>query len=84
MIGHFTEMMTAHSTHVGCAMSQMTDKSGWKKSYVACNYAAPNMVGRAIFVKGPAASECKSMNPDFSALCAVEEDIDPNTYDDAQ
>ena len=74
-------MMTAHSTHIGCGMSQYTDADGWRKTLVACNYAAPNMVGASIFVKGPAASECKATNPNFSALCAVGEDIDANKFD---
>ena len=74
-------MVTARSTHIGCAMSQYTDAEGWRRSLVACNYAAPNMVGASILVQGPAASQCKATNPKYTALCAVGEDIDPNQFD---
>ena len=83
MIGHFTAMVAAHSTHMGCGISRHTESGGWKKTLIACNYAAPNGVGRSIYVKGPAASKCKATNPKYTSLCAVGENIDPNAFDKA-
>ena len=81
MIGHFTAMVTAHSTHIGCGVSQYTNSAGWKINLIACTYAAPNMEGVSIYVKGSvAASSCKAKNPTYKALCAVGEKIDPNAF----
>ena len=75
-------MVTAHSTHLGCGISQWTSADGWKNILIACNYAAPNMKGSPIFVKGPvAASNCTEKNPTYKALCAVGENINPNAFD---
>ncbi|XP_050562580.1 venom allergen 5.02 [Spodoptera frugiperda] len=36
-IGHYTQMVWAETTYIGCAMSQ-TFKDGWNRFYVVCNY----------------------------------------------
>lgn len=74
-------MVTAHSTHLGCGISQWTAADGWKNILISCNYAAPNMMGSPIFVKGPAASNCTQKNPSLKALCAVGEKINANAFD---
>lgn len=74
-------MVTAHSTHIGCGVSRYTDSKGWRRTLIACNYAAPNMQDYSIFVKGPAASNCVAKNPLYTSLCAIGEAIDPNAFD---
>ena len=70
-------MVTARSTHVGCGISRYTDAAGWRRTLIACNYAAPNMQDRSIYVKGSvAASGCTAKNPLYPSLCALGEVID--------
>ena len=71
-------MVVDHSTHIGCGISRFTDSAGWKSTYIVCNYAATNMIGSSIYVKGPAASKCNAKNPKYTSLCAVGENIDAN------
>lgn len=79
-IGHFTMTVSDKSIQIGCAIARYTTRSdyNWKGSLVACNYAYNNMIGLPIYVSGPTASNCSTgVNPDFPALCSVDEPIIP-------
>lgn len=77
-IPHFLEMASDRVTHVGCAISQYTDSQG-KKSYMVCNYSFTIILSQQVYVSGPPASQCQSgSNPNYQALCSVNEMVDPN------
>lgn len=78
-IGHFTQVVTDSSGHVGCAICAYTLASStevWKVNLVACNYGFTNMVDRFVYKTGKPASGCTSgVNPEFKALCSINEKI---------
>lgn len=79
VIGHFTAMVIDRTTHIGCGISTYKT-SEWNNNYlVACNYAATNMQGCAVYKSGLKASAC-SGGPDkiYNGLCKISEKIDPN------
>lgn len=76
-IGHFTQVVSDRSGHVGCAISAFTSPSAsglWKVNLVACNYGFTNMDDWNVYQTGKTASGCTSgVNPEFKALCSVNE-----------
>lgn len=73
-IGHFTQFVGQDATVVGCAGSKYTDGEG-QQAILVCNYGFGNMQNTYIYAAGPAASKCKTgPNPDYPALCSVDED----------
>lgn len=65
--------MTAQSnTHVGCAAARYYD--GWNRFLFACNYATTNIIGRAMYVSGTTASQCKTGRSSvYPNLCSTNE-----------
>jgi hypothetical protein len=79
VIGHFTQIVNDLSNEVGCAIVQYTESDGWKSSLFVCDYARTNIKNLPIYVRGGAASKCSSgTNPDFKALCSINEVVNPN------
>lgn len=77
-IPHFLEMSADRVNQVGCAISQYTDEQG-KKSYMVCNYSFTIILGQQVYVSGAPTSQCQSgLNPNYGALCSVNESVDPN------
>lgn len=75
-IGHFTQIVTDRAIQVGCAIARYTEKE-WKTSLMTCNYAFTNMKGSNVYESGTAGTGCSSgTNPDFPALCSVNEPIE--------
>lgn len=75
VVGHFTQLVTDRATHVGCAISAYT-AGRWKTHLMTCNYAFSNFEGMKVYASGDSATECQSgNNPDFPALCSVDEQI---------
>lgn len=59
---------------VGCAGSKYTDAGG-QQAILVCNYGFGNMKNVYVYETGPTASKCKTgTNPDYPALCSVDED----------
>ena len=82
VIGHFTQIVNDLSNEVGCAVVQYTEIDGWKSSLFVCDYARTNIMNLPIYVSGDTASKCISgTNPDFEALCSINEVVDPNSTD---
>lgn len=74
-IGHFTLVVADKATEVGCAVARYTDTK-WKTSLFLCNYSFTNLNGWPVYENGTAASGCTTgVNPDFPALCSVDEPI---------
>lgn len=78
-IGHFTLLVADRAGHVGCAIASYTSVllgTPWRVSLVACNYGFTNMVDLNVYRTGKVASECATgVNPNFKALCSVNEKI---------
>ncbi|XP_026476747.1 venom allergen 5-like [Ctenocephalides felis] len=59
IIGHFTQLVWAKSTYVGCALA--TYKRGNLNSYLlACNYVNGNMLFESVYDAGKTCAECSS------------------------
>ncbi|KAJ8971424.1 hypothetical protein NQ317_018159 [Molorchus minor] len=73
--GHFTQVVWAATTEIGCGMSKSGDQKPLLSAtyYVACNYGVGgNMLGAKIYTRGPACSQCKNglkCNSDYPGLC---------------
>lgn len=77
-ITHFLQMATAQANEVGCAISQFTSSKG-KESYIACNYSFGIPLGFKLYESGRPASKCTTgSNPNYPALCSVDEPVNPN------
>nr|XP_023011527.1 venom allergen 5-like [Leptinotarsa decemlineata] len=74
-IGHYTQLVWAKSTHVGCARA----KKG-NNYYLACNYGiAGNLIGSPVYTKGTACSKCPSgtaCNTHYKGLCGKIDEAD--------
>lgn len=67
-IGHFLQMMQDKAVYVGCAISRYT--SGvWRTLLMCCNYSAPNMKTKPVYVSGVPASQCTSTDTKYTSLC---------------
>lgn len=76
-IGHFTQMAYDRATHVGCAFARYTNN--YKTGLFACNYSSGNIKGYKVYSCGLPATGCRfGKNPNYPALCSVNEPIDPN------
>lgn len=75
-IGHFTQIVKDDAYKVGCSIAKFSN-DGDRKTLLACNYAVSNIENWPIYEEGETASACKTgINPDFPALCSVEEVYD--------
>ncbi|XP_041456682.1 cubilin-like [Lytechinus variegatus] len=76
--GHYTQVVWAESTHVGCAITTCTtvQNLGWSPATIlVCNYGeGGNYVGQKPYVSGPPCSQCPSSHPICvnGKLCAAE------------
>ncbi|SPP72729.1 antigen 5 like allergen Cul n 1 [Drosophila guanche] len=79
--GHFVETVVDRNTHVGCAMMRFTNPK-YPFLYIyntACNYASVYAIGVPVYSAGEPASECRTgTNPQYPALCSVQEKYNPN------
>lgn len=70
-IGQFLSIMQDKSTAIGCAISRFTTQSnGYKTTYIVCNVAKNNLQNTPVYVAGPSASQCSSVDSTFPNLCA--------------
>eukprot|EP00057_Strongylocentrotus_purpuratus_P003498 XP_003726783.1 PREDICTED: hyphally-regulated protein [Strongylocentrotus purpuratus] len=76
--GHYTQIVWAESTRVGCAITTCTtiQNLGWSPATIlVCNYGeGGNYVGKKPYVSGPPCSQCPSNHPTCvdGKLCAAE------------
>lgn len=71
--GHFTQVVSDLAYKVGCSISKFTE-NGQRFALMACNYAVTNIRGVPIYEEGEPASGCESgINPNYPALCSVNE-----------
>lgn len=75
--GHFTALMWAKTTHLGCARALDRSSEYEFTMHLTCNYSPQgNVMRKPIFTKGPPCSKCPSntsCNKMFTSLCG---DID--------
>ncbi|KAL7743289.1 hypothetical protein ACLKA6_012458 [Drosophila palustris] len=68
-IGHFTAMAQQPNYALGCAAARYGNTF-----LLACNYATTNIIGRAVYVRGPTAAGCNTgVNVNYPGLCNVAE-----------
>lgn len=73
-VGHFTQVVKDDAYKVGCSIAKFSNDGGDLKTLLACNYAVSNIKNWPIYEEGETASACETgINPDFPALCSVEE-----------
>lgn len=61
-IGHYTQMVWAESTHVGCGISQKKE-NGWTTTLIVCNYAPTgNFLGQVPYYSNGAAGYLRCVN----------------------
>jgi hypothetical protein len=57
--GHYTQVVWAETTQVGCGFVRFKGTNGWYTNMVTCNYApGGNMGGSALYKRGNACSAC--------------------------
>lgn len=78
VIGHYTQMVNAKVTHIGCSMVTFFAQ-GFNQATFACNYAFGNFLRRYVYKAGDVAVDCKTgRDLTFPNLCTVDEDFDVN------
>lgn len=85
--GHFTALIWATTTHVGCARAVDRSKKNSLTVHMTCNYApSGNVIGKPMYTKGTGCSSCPSgasCNSKYTALCgeidtkAINENANP-------
>ncbi|XP_055595570.1 antigen 5 like allergen Cul n 1-like [Uranotaenia lowii] len=73
-IGHFTQMIRADTTEVGCALVRFQKHNNNLKFvhyYLVCNYSEGNVENKPIYKRGEPCSGCKlgCAGPKFRCLC---------------
>ncbi|CAG9855768.1 unnamed protein product [Phyllotreta striolata] len=73
-IGHFTQMIWAKTTHIGCAMAKsFNQQENVEEYYLTCNYAPQgNMIGKTVYERGTGCSKCpksRKCNLKYPGLC---------------
>lgn len=80
--GHFTALVWAETSHIGCASAIDRSDNNKYTLYLTCNYAkAGNMRGDKIYIKGGACTKCPSgvsCNSKYTALCGEIDNKDVN------
>ncbi|KAJ8929470.1 hypothetical protein NQ314_017850, partial [Rhamnusium bicolor] len=70
VVGHFTQLVWANTSHIGCALSKDTGYT-----YLACNYGdGGNIIELPVYKRGTPCSECESgtkCHPIYSGLCGA-------------
>ncbi|KAL1506271.1 hypothetical protein ABEB36_005663 [Hypothenemus hampei] len=76
VVGHYTQLIWADSTEIGCAMSYYTETISsriWHQIILVCNYGpGGNYLGRPVYATGKPASKCPeglTRNPFYRGLC---------------
>lgn len=71
--GHYTQVVWAETTQVGCGLVTYKDGS-WFKELIVCNYAkGGNMGGAEMYKQGAGASQCPagtSQDSQYTGLCS--------------
>lgn len=67
--GHFTQIVMANSSKIGCAIVNYFSDS-WKRTYLVCNYAQTNMISWPVYTTGKPCAGCKSgCSTSYPGLC---------------
>lgn len=70
-IGHFTQMIQDKAYAMGCSIVRNLNCY-----YIACNYAAGNIVKHLVYETGPVGKKCKKgINSKYPGLCKENEDF---------
>jgi len=68
-VGHYTAIVWAETTHVGCGYTMYQDGTWWKK-IVYCNYGpSGNVISQPLYIEGDAASQCPDGYTANDGLC---------------
>lgn len=86
--GHFTALMWAKTTHLGCARALDRPSTYEFTMHITCNYSPQgNVMRRPIYTKGPPCSQCPSdtsCNTKYTSLCGQVDETEvhagPNPY----
>ncbi|KAJ8936293.1 hypothetical protein NQ318_001486 [Aromia moschata] len=81
-VGHYTQLVWAESTEVGCAVSYYSTSSEnrtWYHVLFVCNYGpAGNYVGQPMYKVGKPCSKCPKglkQNKEYKGLCGTIRDV---------
>jgi len=71
--GHYTQLVWAESSEIGCGLTQFEDKR-WFATFIVCNYAkGGNLAGGNMYTIGEPCSNCPvgtTCDVDFPSLCS--------------
>lgn len=78
-IGHYTQMVWAETSRLGCGFV-LRESNGFKNySYLVCNYGiGGNLITAEVYQKGSPCSQCSGdskCHPEFSGLCSTEPSV---------
>lgn len=71
-IGHFTQVIWAETTHIGCGRTFSMSKNNFYSVYIYCNYGpSGNIVTKPVYKRGKPCSNCVKLkcNSKYSGLC---------------
>lgn len=78
--GHFTQLIWAESTHIGCARAYIISNATDMTTHLTCNYGpAGNYRTLPIYKKGPGCSNCPygvPCNTEYRSLCGKIDNTD--------
>ncbi|CAH1179748.1 unnamed protein product [Phaedon cochleariae] len=79
--GHYTQMVWADTTEVGCAITRYSSYANgmqWHNLLLGCDYGrGGNIVGQPVYLVGPPASNCGSLgrNSRYPGLCGIDRSL---------
>ncbi|KAF2902257.1 hypothetical protein ILUMI_03932 [Ignelater luminosus] len=83
-IGHFTQVVWAETSHVGCGRTFYMSQNNFFSVYIYCNYGSGgNVVGTPVYRRGQPCSNCgrRKCNSKYTGLCGAVNKLSSDDWD---